>query len=356
MHSMIISMTYTTVLFIILLIMITKKNKSSNRQCGEYFRENLDNAIVSPDGTQLVAGTLGVAGNTAPVFGIDLANDSAKQSEKIIRIRSNNNVCGYMSTGNSDTIPWLFTGDSPNKSALPGFMGEPQKSYGFGFWYTTTGHLQLSKIVPNGQKENKNVKTDIMDVDRGSGQIRWYAPSLSTGTSLVSDKRMKENIKSYGDDCLDRVCELEVVKYNYKDNKDDEKIGFIAQDLSEKFDECVLKNGSGSLFDVNQECKKIGDTIAFENDVVVDCSCTYKFKDFNGCTYDIKLDKIDDKNYKIMSGCSEDDREMMCEGKLVDDLHSIDYNALTCMLVKSVQELKKQNEDLLARVAQLESK
>ena len=43
------------------------------------------------------------------------------------------------------------------------------------------------------------------------------------------------------------------------------------------------------------------------------------------------------------------------QGEL-DDHKSVDYNAITATLVKAVQELKAQNEDLLARVKALESK
>jgi hypothetical protein len=62
----------------------------------------------------------------------------------------------------------------------------------------------------------------------------WNAPSFNA----TSDLRLKENIKPL-ENSLNKICSLEGVEFNFKNNKNNKMIGFIAQDVEKIVPEVV---------------------------------------------------------------------------------------------------------------------
>jgi hypothetical protein len=84
-------------------------------------------------------------------------------------------------------------------------------------------------------------KTIYFRINNGSqayyNGTSWNAPVFNS----TSDLRLKENIKPL-EKSLDKVCLLQGVEFNFKNNKDKTMIGFIAQDVEKIVPEVVHTN------------------------------------------------------------------------------------------------------------------
>ena len=104
----------------------------------------------------------------------------------------------------------------------------------YGFFGTTTSHpLRLNT---NGSWKMQINTDGTLDMSDGGGYDGNWNPA--------SSRELKENIKNLSaDEALEALVGLNPVKYNYKRNKEEEHVGFIAEDVPD----LVAMNGRKSL-------------------------------------------------------------------------------------------------------------
>jgi hypothetical protein len=137
-----------------------------------------------------------------------------------------------------------FTKASAGGAVAMGFKttaATPQ-SVTFGEWNqantTADGHLF---VVGNGSDDNN--RSDALRLDD--------AGNLTVNSqNTFSDRRLKTDIRSLGEDVLRRIRDLRPVRYQFKDQQtrpSGEQIGLVAQDVREKFPALVREGTDGML-------------------------------------------------------------------------------------------------------------
>ena len=90
----------------------------------------------------------------------------------------------------------------------------------------------------------QNVNQDLVMINSSAGVLLDYA---ATSWVSNSDENIKENIIPL-ENVLDKIKDIRCVNYNFKDEDIYKKrLGFIAQDFQEDFEEIVNKNTNGIL-------------------------------------------------------------------------------------------------------------
>ena len=141
------------------------------------------------------------------------------------------------------------------KNGNTGFgISEPQ--------HTLTVGVTTNTSTPNGDglgvvnQDNSN----YWNIHMSGSFLRFSfdnnnVSSINSGTGAYvqnSDESLKENIKPAGDNILERLNQIKVVKYNYKrDKSKTETTGVIAQELQELFPEFVHQDGESDILGVN---------------------------------------------------------------------------------------------------------
>ena len=207
----------------------------------------------------------------------------------------------FRSTGGTD---WLTVGSSSIAATLP--MTITNSTGGWGLHVTTPNSYGIYSVIGNS---GYAVKGD--DATNGSsgilGYVGWGTMCLSgtcggfSAYQNLSDERTKTKIHDLPTkDGLASILKLRPVRFHWKDAKKDklegEKLGFIAQDIEKVFPEVVV-------------------------DSRIDTSVT---------TVDGKKESV--KNAKTLS-----------------------YGDLVVPVVKSIQELKAENDNLVSKTGALEA-
>jgi hypothetical protein len=96
-------------------------------------------------------------------------------------------------------------------------------------------------VVGNGSDDNN--RSDALRLDD--------AGNLTVNSqNTFSDRRLKTDIRSLGEDVLRRIRDLRPVRYQFKDQQtrpSGEQIGLVAQDVREKFPALVREGTDGML-------------------------------------------------------------------------------------------------------------
>jgi hypothetical protein len=192
----------------------------------------------------------------------------------------------------------------------------------------------------------------------------------------LSDKRIKKDIKplSYS---IEDLLALKPVEYYFKDTiqNSNKQIGFIAQQVKEVIPE-IVNESEGIVPDAYQVVSvlykaennilvhipfeldwKVGDIVKVLSNTSIINNCKVLNIQEDKCLINIpeKYEEIEDKVFLY--------------GRMIKDVHNIDYSKLTPLLVKSVQEQQQtitqqsqtisqqsqQIQDLHARLSRLES-
>jgi hypothetical protein len=104
----------------------------------------------------------------------------------------------------------------------------------YGFFGTKTNH-PLRLAIQGSWKMELTSATDINMADGGGYDGTW---------NPASSRELKENIQNLtSNEAMNALIGLSPVKYNYKDNKNEARVGFIAEDVPE----LVAMNGRKSL-------------------------------------------------------------------------------------------------------------
>lgn len=75
-----------------------------------------------------------------------------------------------------------------------------------------------------------------------------HVPSIEADTIITrSDERFKENIQNI-ENCLEKLLQLQAKCYNYKDVKDVERFGYLAQEVNDIFPTVIRHNENGMMY------------------------------------------------------------------------------------------------------------
>lgn len=175
------------------------------------------------------AGDLGI-GTRTPVNKLHLVDDLGVTS-------GTHDLAHFGRTGNSEGIRFGYRADGTNYSG--GFI----RSTDFQPLYLGTfTSNQAITILDNGLVGiGTTTPTQRLTVFNGSTTGTY----TTSGWQHSSDKRLKTNIRPISNS-LEKVVKLNGVYFNWKANpKEDNQIGFIAQEVQEILPEVVLKNDNG---------------------------------------------------------------------------------------------------------------
>ena len=157
----------------------------------------------------------------------------------------------------------------------------------------------------------------------------------------TSDERFKTNINDInGNECLDKIKQVEIKEFNFKENDSEKKVGVIAQKIKSIFPNIVTESYT-FLPIINQTVKALSaDTLSqTECDLMVDDIILIK-DDKNNKFYTKILD-ITNNHIQIEKNDLNIFENYLIYGKEIKDGMSVDYTQLFCYMLKAFQELIK---------------
>jgi len=205
----------------------------------------------------------------------------------------------------------------------------------------------------------KNHPVSIM----GSGILSW------NGFFSASDSRFKTNIQDIDDSgALDLLRKIKPKTYEYIDKVDkgsDTVYGFIAQDISEVFPNCVSIQKE-KIPNIYENCIKVDNVITLSNKI------THMLeKDENGMLYKTLLVyHSDNKTIELVIKSIIDDKHIEIEptdelgtngqlfiyGQIVDNFNTIDKNYIFTIATAALQEVDRQLQAEKRKTATLEAR
>ena len=194
---------------------------------------------------------------------------------------------------------------------------------------------------------------------------------VSTGGSFIafSDKRTKMNVselKSF--DSLNIIRKIKPIEYEYIDQKDNKKFGFIAQDLKESIPTAISLNTNyiPNIYEIVKVTNKT--TIQLDNKSKQDFDLKYKIIKLKfyiiDCSGQIKKELfgtikefIDDKSFTINEEI--DEQFLVLYGQEVNDILGLDYNQTNIINISAVKqidlELQETKETVVKQQQQIDS-
>lgn len=208
------------------------------------------------------------------------------------------------------------------------------------------------------------VNKDITGVDHTFETINIY---YSGSLTHISDERMKKDIEILNNnDCLNILNYINPCKFKFIDNNkgNNYKYGFIAQQVKNHFPDAVNSSSSDFLPNILRKCNIINNELIFNdlfNDVFdLDINNEYLiYTDENmNCEYcKIKLcEKVDEITYKLNCDNIKDCENVFIYGSKVNNINSLDSNALFTINFAATKELLKKVNDLENKINELENK
>jgi hypothetical protein len=202
---------------------------------------------------------------------------------------------------------------------------------------------------------NNNPHTNSISIqaDNGIQAGSFYA---------MSDARIKTAIEvSDNASDLDRVKQVQVVDYNYKDYVQhgfDPKKGFIAQQVETVFPQAVIK-GTGFIPDVYAQAEKtsLADgvlTITLKIPHQLASGDTVRLITRAGAAVEAAIQVVDAKTFTV-NNWKADTGGLFVYGKKVQDFRAVDYQQVFAMGIGAIQELSKQVDALKAENAKLKA-
>jgi len=186
-----------------------------------------------------------------------------------------------------------------------------------------------------------------------------------------SDKRIKTNIKNISNDSLEIIRKLEPVKFNYidflKNEQNKDTIGFIAQDIFDVLPEAVSKTTDiiPNIYDVGTLI--LSDIITLKTKKTSDFSFdsspseNIKIKIFvNDKEEFVYLEKIiDEYTFRLTNPITTEitdnsENQIFVYGQEVNDLLTIEKNAIFTMAVGAIKELDAELKETRATVKKLQ--
>lgn len=163
----------------------------------------------------------------------------------------------------------------------------------------------------------------------------------ATNYNVTSDRKLKDNIHPLiSTKCLEQICALNPVEFSYKDvhKNTTKKIGFIAQDIENVISTVTYKSKNYPI--------ALNKTILFAFN---------KFFLIDHCLSVGDKLKINNIFHKVTSICDKDsflvnytftDGEYVLEEIIFDSVKNVDSLQIIPLLVSSIQELKRQIDEL----------
>ena len=122
-----------------------------------------------------------------------------------------------------------FTGTSwANLYGKMTFYGDPKKFY-------TELDMTSKEIVGEGYDPRGGKNKVVWWNQVGSGSVKYWGDK-------ASDRRLKENITQTAVNALDRIDKLDMVSFDYIENKKHEEIGLIAQEVERIIPQVISRN------------------------------------------------------------------------------------------------------------------
>jgi len=183
---------------------------------------------------------LGTANETVVIGGGTIATTNYNPNHKLL-------LCG--AAGSSSNIGFTLTSGTTDADCKR--WGDGPNGYGTGSAYfiyavndngtTTQNYLTAAKYKTGGT----TFRDLILNSSGGSTLIANLTTNgtvITTGgaglLSISSDRRLKENIKYYEEDSIEKILQLKPATYNLI-GKQDEYLGFIAQDVEQVIPEAI---------------------------------------------------------------------------------------------------------------------
>lgn len=191
------------------------------------------------------------------IYTADLSNTSSDQRNKIL-ISSQN--------GNTELYGWGSNGISlKNKASCTGTFDVYNNFRVYDSGNNICGYMLPDyddgcSVGVGGSNSSKRGKLKIYSNSMSSASARYCATILFSGTSTAtitlpsstgtlattsSDARLKINIKNTEIKALDTIEKIKVREFDWKENQEKQKIGFVADELKE-IDEKFIIKGTGT--------------------------------------------------------------------------------------------------------------
>ena len=346
--------------------------------------------VLIPDGN------VGI-GTTAPAYKLDFANDNdiggVPSGGEFIRF-----ACGNVAGNSSGGIIWKTNYGSPFSKFCASIEAITTSNYfrqgivfktGNNANYTTNatermridmdGHVGIGTVSPAcplhvSSSNSLNVSSYYIAYNASQASMSSDSTpnrdiSIKCDGALfsqnylfyASDHRIKKNIVDVPDNlALETLRNIPVRYYNYKDtinrgNGNDKTIGFIAQEVKEKFPIAI-----GLEKDIiPNELRRL------ENNWN-DTTLTTDLQDVSGVKYRFYVSNDpsgNDECQKEIIGNPDNTftfekqwNNVFCYGKEVDDFHILDKQKLCALNFSATQEIDKQQQADKAKISELENK
>lgn len=179
----------------------------------------------------------------------------------------------------------------------------------------------------------------------GEGLIHDDLYSLQTtkkikvnGIDYTSDERFKTNINNIdGKDCLDKIKQIEIKEFNFKDNDSEKKVGVIAQKIKTIFPNIVTESYT-FLPVINETVRALSANTLSRIDCDLKVDDIILIKDAKCNKSYTKILDITNNHIQIEKNDLNIFENYLIYGKEIKDGMSVDYTQLFCYLLKAFQE------------------
>ena len=170
---------------------------------------------------------------------INPSNDSIAASEAL-EVNGNCKATKFIGDGSELTgIPKFDTINDSNKFVITSLADGGRFSYINATTNNIPEHTN-NKYFTNERCDNR------IDLKLSNGTVANIVANQLTGQTIIanSDIRLKENIKKIEKSNLEKLIPVE---YNFKNDKNHKRYGFIAQDIKEDMNELIYEDSKGML-------------------------------------------------------------------------------------------------------------
>lgn len=186
--------------------------------------------------------------------------------------------------------------------------------------------------------------------------LRVESASLFNHIFIVSDQRIKKNIKEPSINIRNTINKIDIVSYDEIQNGNHIPCGVIAQQVEEVYPNAV-KHATDYIPNVMKYVKiteVMDDFLIIKSDSNIDIVIGDKIKLVSKTNQNIYADVLDSQEniYKINKTENESliGDEIFLVGKLVNDFRSVDKESLALLALGGVKELIQENESLKDRL------
>jgi len=293
---------------------------------------------------------------------VNLGNGGSKIYDDGSLVMSSNDNVHIISSTNGSGYVYIDSGNYNTRGPL--YCGRLNAS-GLGYFYDGI------KVTTTGFGAGGVTNTDYMYLNKNS--IISYASGLVLTTTyyalhvtgrigctdeinIFSDKRIKTNIQTIKNESLETIRRINPVKFNYidffKNTQNKDTIGFIAQDVLDVLPEAVSKT-----VDIIPNIYDVG-TLIRPNIITLKTKKTSEFSFDSSPSKNIKIkvfvnnkeefvyleEIIDESTFRLTEPITTEitdnsENQIFVYGQEVNDLLTIEKNAIFTMAVGAIKEL-----------------